>query len=130
MEWSNIMQDPRKYAPQSLKRIYIEKTEGKKRSLSIPTIMDRCIQAIYLFAMNPIVECISDTDSFGFKKNRSTHDAILSLKGKFIHPDAVEYILSCDIKGCFDNIAHDPLLKVIYKQRILNRKCDLEVIEK
>lgn len=125
----HIMQNPRKYEPKPLKRVYIEKVDGKKRALSIPTIVDRCIQAIYLFAMDPIVECISDTESFGFRKNRSTHDAILSLRGKLVHPDSAEYILSCDIKNCFDNIVHDPLLKVIWHQRVLNRKCDLEVIE-
>lgn len=126
----HIMQNPRKYESLPLKRVYIEKANGDKRPLSIPTIIDRCIQAIFLFAMDPIVECNSDTESFGFRKNRSTHDAILSLRGKLVHPDAAEYVLSCDIKGCFDNIAHNPLLKVIHKQRILNRTCDLEVIEK
>lgn len=79
-----IMQNPRKYESLPLKRVYIEKVNVYKRPLSISTIIDRCIQAIFLFAMDPTVECNSDTESFGFRKNRSTHDAILSLRGKLV----------------------------------------------
>jgi len=72
-----ILEKPQNYQAGAVKRVYIPKP-GKKemRPLGIPNIIDRIVQAVYHLAIDPIVEQQSDLNSFGFRKERSTHDAI------------------------------------------------------
>lgn len=84
---------------------------GEMRPLGIPTIIDRAVQALYSLGLDPVVETQSDKNSFGFRKKRSTHDAIIavrSLMDKKTHP---HWILEADISKCFDKISHEFLIK-------------------
>lgn len=102
------------YKAKPLKRIYIPKPgKKKKRPLSIPTMYDRSMQALYAMALSPVAETLADTTSFGFRKYRNTHDActyaFLTLNGK----SSAKWVLEADIKACFDTISHEWLIEHI-----------------
>ena len=74
-------------------------------------MMDRAVQAIYHLGIDPVVETKSDPNSFGFRKHRSTQDAITAIRSlldKKVHP---QWILEADISKCFDKISHGFLMK-------------------
>ena len=71
-----LMLSDKKYRSKPLRRVYIEKYGKKeKRPLSIPTMYDRSMQALYALALSPVAEALADRTSFGFRIYRSTQDA-------------------------------------------------------
>lgn len=83
---------------------------------------DRAMQALYLLALEPISETTADKSSFGFRKHRSTKDAISQC---FLHlsPDyQCKWIMEGDIKGCFDHISHKWLIDNIPMDKTMLKK--------
>ena len=101
------------WKPIPTKRVYIPKANGKKRPLGIPSLIDRCLQAIVKNALEPCWEAQFERSSYGFRPGRSTHDAIEKIF-RGIRPNGrKKWVVDADIKGCFDNIDHDFLIKTI-----------------
>lgn len=122
LEMAATLQIPTKAQP--LRRVWIPKPgKFEKRPLGIPTIKDRCLQALLKLALEPEWEAKFEPNSYGFRPGRNAHDAITAIKNCVQKKS--KYVLDADIAKCFDEIDHEALLNKIgmrgkYRKQIKN----------
>ncbi|GHT99901.1 hypothetical protein FACS1894126_6210 [Alphaproteobacteria bacterium] len=100
------------YFPPSVKAVEIPKKAGGMRRLGIPTVGDRVAQAVVKICLEPRLEEIFHTDSYGYRPEKSALDAIDQARQRCWKYD---YVVEFDIRGLFDNIDHELLMKAVEK---------------
>jgi RNA-directed DNA polymerase len=99
------------WRPRPVKRVYVPKSQGRRRPLGIPVIADRCLQALAVNALEPEWEARFEPKSYGFRPGRGCHDAIVAIHTTSSRSEAKRlWVLDADLEAAFDRLDHDHIV--------------------
>jgi len=103
------------YMAPAIRKVEIPKNDGRGgiRVLGVPTVLDRVAQTAVVKLLEPRFDHKFDQDSYGYRPNKSAHDAITQARTRCLK---IPYVIDLDIRSFFDNIPHDKLMEIIEKE--------------
>ena len=106
------------YKPKAVRRVYIDKADGGKRPLGIPTVADRVVQTACLLILEPIFEADFEDCSYGFRPERNAHQALEEIRSHI--RTGYQAVYDADLKSYFDSIPHERLMACV-RMRVADR---------